>query len=356
MDASSQITELKGIGEKTAALFHRVGVYSLWDLMTYYPRDYESFKEPVSVSQCCDGSIQALRLSILGTLELRHVRGLSILTGFAGDETGRIQVTWFNMPYLKKTLRAGSLYVFRGPVKKKGQTYVMEQPKLYKDEEYRKLISKMQPVYSVTKGLTSSGITKMVTKALKEVPEYEDYLSGMDLPLMEMNRAMRTMHFPTNYDEVCEARRRLVFDEFFFFIFGIRRFKEENSREINHFPMMEVSQTCRIIEQLPYKLTGAQMRAWQEIMKDLSGACNEPSCTGRCGKREDNHCRSRACNGRMQRISGCYDGADGSACHSAHGIVKPYVCRVRDFTELCTSDGFHDSKRKAGSAGADCVR
>ena len=272
MDASSQITELKGIGEKTAALFHRVGVYSLWDLMTYYPRDYESFKEPVSVSQCCDGSIQALRLSILGTLELRHVRGLSILTGFAGDETGRIQVTWFNMPYLKKTLRAGSLYVFRGPVKKKGQTYVMEQPKLYKDEEYRKLISKMQPVYSVTKGLTSSGITKMVTKALKEVPEYEDYLSGMDLPLMEMNRAMRTMHFPTNYDEVCEARRRLVFDEFFFFIFGIRRFKEENSREINHFPMMEVSQTCRIIEQLPYKLTGAQMRAWQEIMKDLSGA------------------------------------------------------------------------------------
>ncbi len=272
MDASSQITELKGIGEKTAALFHRVGVYSLWDLMTYYPRDYESFKEPVSVSQCCDGSIQALRLSILGTLELRHVRGLSILTGFAGDETGRIQVTWFNMPYLKKTLRAGSLYVFRGPVKKKGQTYVMEQPKLYKDEEYRKLISKMQPVYSVTKGLTSSGITKMVTKALKEVPEYEDYLSGMDLPLMEMNRAMRTMHFPTNYDEVCEARRRLVFDEFFFFIFGIRRFKEENSREINHFPMMEVSQTCRIIEKLPYKLTGAQMRAWQEIMKDLSGA------------------------------------------------------------------------------------
>ena len=111
MDASSQITELKGIGEKTAALFHRVGVYSLWDLMTYYPRDYESFKEPVSVSQCCDGSIQALRLSILGTLELRHVRGLSILTGFAGDETGRIQVTWFNMPYLKKTLQIGRAHV-----------------------------------------------------------------------------------------------------------------------------------------------------------------------------------------------------------------------------------------------------
>lgn len=271
MDASSQITELKGIGEKTAALFHRVGVYSLWDLMTYYPRDYESFGKPVRVNECRDECVQALRLSIRGNLELRHIKGLSMLTGFAGDETGQIRITWFNMPYLKKTLKPGSVYIFRGTVRQKGQAFTMEQPKLYKEEDYGKLISTLQPVYSVTKGLTGSGITKMVAKALKEVPEYEDYLSGTDMPLMEMNRAMRTMHFPTNYGEVVEARKRLVFDEFFFFIFGIRQLKEENNREENHFPMLEVSQTRRITEQLPYELTGAQKQAWQEIVGDMSG-------------------------------------------------------------------------------------
>lgn len=271
MNESSQITELKGIGEKTAALFHRVGVYSLWDLMTYYPRDYEAFEEPGKVSECKEECLMSLKLSIRGNLELRHVRGLSVLTGFAGDETGVIKITWFNMPFLKKTLKSGSTYIFRGTVLKKGQSFVMEQPRLYKEEEYEKLVSTLQPVYSVTKGLTSSGITKMVKKALKEVPEYEDYLEPCHTSLMEMNRAMRTMHFPTCYEEVVLARHRLVFDEFFFFILAIRMLREKNSREENGFPMIEVSQTSRLIEQLPYKLTGAQMRTWKEIMKDLSG-------------------------------------------------------------------------------------
>lgn len=273
MNESSQITELKGIGEKTAALFHRVGVYSLWDLMTYYPRDYELFEEPVSMAECQSDSLLSLRLTISGNPELRHVKGLSIVSCFAKDETGIIKITWFHMPYLKKTLRQGSTYIFRGTVQQKGQSFILEQPRIYKEEDYKKLVSTLQPVYSVTKGLTSSGITKMVTKAFQEVPEYEDYLLGCmeHIQLMEMNRAIKTMHFPTRYEEVVEARKRLVFDEFFFFIMGIRRLKEDNGKEQSCFRMVEVSQTSRIIDQLPYELTNAQKRTWDEILLDLTG-------------------------------------------------------------------------------------
>ncbi|MDD3414294.1 MAG: ATP-dependent DNA helicase RecG [Lachnospiraceae bacterium] len=277
MNESSNITELKGIGEKTAALFHKVGVYSLWDLMTYYPRDYEQYEEPVKVSECKQDCMVTLRLTIRGNLTLKKVRNLNILTGLGGDETGGIMLTWFQMPYLKNTLKSGNTYLFRGMVKAKGSALVMEQPKIYQIDEYKKLIHTLQPIYSVTKGLTGNGITKMVTQALMEVPEYEDYLTYKDkifpddFEVMEMNQAIRTMHFPTNYDEVIKARKRLVFDEFLFFLLGIRQLKEQNYREKNHFPMMEVAETNRLIESLTFQLTKAQIKTWKEIMTDMSG-------------------------------------------------------------------------------------
>ena len=170
------IKTLKGVGEKTAALFEKLNICTAEELVSYYPRDYEQFSEPVLLDGAQDGELTAVEGRIAGNVATRHVRGLSITTFQAACEGGTLHLTYFNMPYLKNSLKRGASYIFRGCLHRRGDRFVMEQAGIYKPEEYGKLTGCMQPRYSTTKGLTNNAITKAVKQAIGMVDLSEDQL------------------------------------------------------------------------------------------------------------------------------------------------------------------------------------
>lgn len=267
------IKSLKGVGEKTAGLFQKLYITTAEELVRYYPRDYEQFAGPVSPEEAPLEEIAAVAGQIGGNVSTRHVRGLSITTFEAVCEGVRVHMTYFNMPYLKNSLKRGIPYIFRGRLQRKGAHYVMEQAKIYKPEEYMALVDQLLPLYSTTKGLTNNAITKAVRQAVSLVNLSVDPLPDKIREAQgfcSLEEAVKQMHFPTDRETLVKARERLVFDEFFRFILVMRRVRDVSEQIKNAHPMIEVAQTGRLIEALPYRLTDAQLRVWGEIQADLT--------------------------------------------------------------------------------------
>ena len=269
-----KIIELKGIGEKTAALFGKLNIFHAEDLLTYYPASYDIFKPYERISQLEEGKKAAVYGTIVREPELKHVRKLSIVAAYVLDESGDLmKVSWFNMPYLKKTLRKGTSYVFRGLVARKGASMVMEQPAMYASDVYEQKLLSMQPVYGLTKGLTNKTITKAVREAFKTLPQIREYLPEEVLKqwnLMDRSDAVYEMHFPKDRDTFLEARKRIVFDEFFLFLYTLRQFKEKRAKIENAFLFSSQEMAAKLLQELPYQLTNAQQKVWDEIREDMT--------------------------------------------------------------------------------------
>ena len=273
-----KLTDLKGIGDKTARLLNKLSVYTAEDLVRLYPRSYDICGKPVLVSEIPEhtgDSLIAVDAVVARTPALKRVRNLQILTVTLRDEKGGLlKATWFNMPYLLGSLKPGYRYIFRGrPVFRNGD-WVMEQPVLYTMEGYSLQIGIMQPIYPLTKGLSNKIVSKAMQQALdiKElVPELLPAQLRRSNELAEINFAMRAIHFPKDMNDYEAARKRLVFDEFFFFMLNVRRMKENNSRQPNLSRIADDARTDEFIKKLPYELTNAQKRTWQEVSSDMNG-------------------------------------------------------------------------------------
>lgn len=273
-----KLTDLKGIGDKTARLLNKLSVYTAEDLVRLYPRSYDICGKPVLVSEIPEhtgDSLIAVDAVVARTPALKRVRNLQILTVTLRDEKGGLlKATWFNMPYLLGSLKPGYRYIFRGrPVFRNGD-WVMEQPVLYTMEGYSSQIGIMQPIYPLTKGLSNKIVSKAMQQALdiKElVPELLPVELRRSNELAEINFAMRAIHFPKDMNDYEAARKRLVFDEFFFFMLNVRRMKENNSRQPNLSRIADDARTDEFIKKLPYELTNAQKRTWQEVSSDMNG-------------------------------------------------------------------------------------
>ena len=271
----SPLTQLKGVGEKTAQLFAARGVDTVGDLLDFYPRDYDWFAAPVTVDQLKAGETVAMVLTILGAGKTAYAGRYRITSFRAADATGAVRLTYFNMPYLAKTLQAGTIRVFRGPVRKlQNGIFQMEQPSFYSLSEYEKLQNTYLPRYSLSRGMKNGQVQKIVTKALSSCLLPEDYLPEKDrerLSLMEEKEASAKIHFPRNQDERIASRNRKVFDEFLSFLLTIRRQKKTELSIVNTRPLVPSEETKRLIESLPYELTDSQKKAWKEMEADLTG-------------------------------------------------------------------------------------
>lgn len=280
MERNTPIIELKGVGEKTQKLFQKLDIETVGDLLTAYPRDYEIFEEPVKISRLTPGETCAVYAAVAGIPNEKRVRKLSILNVNISDGTGSMLLTFFNMPFLKKVLKQGGFYVFRGTVQSRGNHRLMEQPRIFSLEDYRSQTNCLIPKYSLTKGLTNQAFRKAVRQALANYSFEEEYYSADILEkygLMNEKSATETIHFPGDMDSLAAARKRLVFDEFFSFLFLLRQNKRFSEGLQNHYQMFETADTVRFLEQLPFPLTRAQKKVWQEIRDDLSG----PYCMNR---------------------------------------------------------------------------
>ena len=269
------ISSLKGIGEKNAALFHKAGVFSVHDLIYYFPSSYFRYPKAGKVSSIVPDERAALSLKVLTEPKVQYVRGMSMLSYLAGDDTGSVRITYFNMPYLKKNIKVGSEKIYYGVVKPKGTMYGLAQPKTYSIEEYGKLENVLSPVYPLVKGLTARTVLKAVRQAFDSgyAEDITDRLSKEDrdsLDLADLAESLYNMHFPADEDSFRRARERIVFDEFSDFLSGIRELKSGSGRGRNDYPIIETAEASRLIEKLPYVLTDAQKKTYNDILSDMS--------------------------------------------------------------------------------------
>ena len=286
MNKNTPVTDLKGIGPKTAELFYSRGIHTAGDLLTYYPVNYETFDPPVRPADALPGRTVTLALIISG----RPVRAGSgarrIVHIKAAGEGTEVRLTWFNMPYIGNSLPVGSRHYFRGTLGRTGAGLLyMEQPGIYSPAAYAGIQGTMQPRYSLTRGLKNNQVKKAVGQVLEEYVFPEDYIPEEDRALLDLTglrQAFRQIHFPMNMEELSEARRRLIFDEFFEFILSVRRQKESGEELINTRPMEDRPEVEAFAERLPFVLTEGQKQAWNEIRRDLTGPLrqDDPGISG----------------------------------------------------------------------------
>lgn len=265
---------LKGVGEKTEKLFQKVGIYDTDDLLRYYPRSYDEYETPAEIAELKEGTVKAVSAFVCSGVYVNSARGKQVISVTAGDDSGRITVTWFNASYLKGTLKKGSRFVFRGRIIRRQGKLQMEHPEIFTLAAYEEILHSLQPVYALTAGLSNKTVVKLVQQLLKSQRLKGEYLPEEirgKYQLSDINYALGTIHFPKNMDELLAARKRLVFDEFLFFILSVQLLKEKTEEAKNMFPMKATWTTEQVIESLPYKLTNAQINTWHEIERDLAG-------------------------------------------------------------------------------------
>ena len=273
MKLTDSVTRIKGIGEKTAKLMAKLNIITVRDLLHSFPRDYDTFEDVCNVSELTVGEQSIISGFIVSVKPLKRVRNLTIMSVLVRDKTGAVNLTFFNQPYLKSKLLPGYTYFFRGTPQAQGTELVIEQPAIYIFAELEKLKNAIWPKYSLTKGLTNKLMTSSVQKALAEVELEGEFLPDYvirEYNLCDRETAYRGIHFPVDFEQVKEARRRLVFEELFLFVYMIRREKGYAEKIPNGYPMKDTRELQTFLKNMPYELTNAQKHTWQEICEDLS--------------------------------------------------------------------------------------
>lgn len=274
MNRNEKVTVLKGIGEKTAKLFQRLEIETVDDLIRYYPRDYERFEPPVPIGTIAAAGVHTVEGVIVKAVEVKQLRNIQIVTTSIRDDSGILRITWFNMPFLRNTVKRGMRIVLRGRVQCSKYEMCMEQPVMYTPAAYETIAGSMQPVYGLTAGLTNRVVQQAVKQVLEKLDTRKDCLPAAvrkKYELAELNFALEAIHFPTSEETLLFARKRLVFEEFFYFITGIRLMKEKQEVLQNTFPMRIHALADKMIDGLPYELTGDQKNVWNEILSDMQG-------------------------------------------------------------------------------------
>lgn len=268
------IKELKGIGEKTSLLLNRLKIEECDDLIRYYPRNYDIYEPPVLIKDIDNKAVVSIDGTVIKSVDMNHINNLTILTTVIRDKNGdTIKVNWFNMPYLKSTIKYSMRFIFRGRMKRVGNLTVLEQPEIFTLAKYEEKLNVMQPIYSLTKGISNHQMTKFVSEALKvtAIKDYLDENMRKKYDLCDLEDAIKTIHFPKNFEELKTARNRLAFDELFTFIYQLRKLKEKETEVPNRYIINNHEISGKVISNLQFELTNAQKRVLNDINRDMNG-------------------------------------------------------------------------------------
>ena len=275
MELLSPIDTIKGVGEKTTKLLNKLGVYTIEDILLFFPRTYLIYPE---VSTPNPDSVNSL-ISIAGRIKtspkvFRSKSRIDVLsaTAFVGDIP--VDLVWFNSNYLKSSLEPGKVYVFYGRLVFDKNRYKISQPLIFETEKYEELRNQIQPIYHLTKGLSNNLVLKSVKAALdncklpeKRLPdEIEDKNN-----FLTYIQALKTYHFPENFDELVKARKRLAYEEMFFFILNSRLQEDKSVSYPNNFKISHHIQTDDFRNSLKFALTGDQDKVLNDILSDIQG-------------------------------------------------------------------------------------
>lgn len=268
---SENVSIVKGVGEKTVPKLNKLNIFTVRDLIYDLPKGFMKFDNPIYPDKEHIGRMVAIRGEYVpGSAYI--IKKAHTMT-FAKIKSGNtvINLTYFNTPYIKKALEISGERIFYGLLSENNKGLSMTQPKIFSTEEYLALINILQPVYSLTKGISNNQLTKYIRNAFNEVVlpgEYltEDELTSMDMP--HFQKALVDIHFPLNELAHTNARKRLAFHEFLVFLLETQTDETISRRPFGE-SIIPVADTNRLIEALPYRLTSAQIRTWEEIESDM---------------------------------------------------------------------------------------
>lgn len=269
-----KLTDIKGVGEKTKILLNRIRINEAEDVIFRYPRNYDIYEKPICISEIDNRAVVAIEGTVIRTPDIKHVKNLTIITTTIRDNNNdTIKVNWFNMPFLHNTVKYSMRFVFRGRIKRMDRTMVLEQPEILTLAKYEEKQNQMQPIYSLTKGISNNQMAKIVKEAfgLCKICDYLDEEMRRKYNLCELNYALWNIHFPVDFDALKSARNRLAFDEFFSFIYKLRKLKEKDIEVPNHYRINNFETSDKVIKHLNFKLTNAQTRVLKDIRKDIMG-------------------------------------------------------------------------------------
>lgn len=272
MELKDSVRNIKGVGEKAQKLYEKLKIYTIEDLLAHYPRGYDAYDDIVPIGALEAGSVSAVQGTLAGKPRIYQTRSLKVIQMTLRDGTGELALTWFNMPFIVKQFHQGTRYILRGKVEKRGLGLTMVHPQVLTEQEFYNRLHVMQPVYGLTAGLTNQAVTKAVRNALEETKLHEEYIPPeirKKYDLVDIKTAIKNIHFPKGKEGMAAARKRLVFDEFFLFMLAVNRLKSQKNVRKSIYQMKEGEVLHSFMEKLPYRLTAAQLRTYNELKNDL---------------------------------------------------------------------------------------
>lgn len=265
------LTALKGVGPAKAKDFARLGVETVYDLLTYLPRDYEDRSATKTIYEAQEGETVCIIATVFSPVYARHIRkGLSVYSADLVDETGKITATWFNNKYIGSSLKKGEWYSFYGRVKKIGGKKHIENP-IFEPAEKGVSTGRIVPIYPLSANLSQKALQTLMAQAVQyidQLPETLPEYLRREFNLCDKNFAYNNIHFPQSFHDYELARRRLVFEELFLLQMSLYGIKKQ-AQKSTEFVFDGRAAAYVFLEKLPFKLTGAQQRTVDEILADF---------------------------------------------------------------------------------------
>ncbi|HPE16821.1 MAG TPA: ATP-dependent DNA helicase RecG, partial [Oscillospiraceae bacterium] len=267
------VSALRGVGPARAKSFARLGLITLRDLVGYFPRTYEDRSRIYAVSDAPVGENAAIRAAVASPVRTAHIRkGLDISKVTVADGTSLCELVFFNQSYVRSSLKEGEEYLFFGKVEGNLLRRSMQNPVFQRADAPPGAVGRISPVYPLTQGLTNPLVTRAVTEALAasadDLPEPLPQDLRQTHALCHARFAYENIHFPTSFEALETARRRLVFEELFTLSAGLSLLRLR--REVALRPALPAVDMAPFYAALPFPLTNAQERVVGEALSDMT--------------------------------------------------------------------------------------
>lgn len=272
IDLQKDVKYIKGVGPSRVILLNKLGIFTLNDLITYYPRTYEDRNKPKYICECEDGEEVLIEAVACNKMTSIRLKGKTMQKLIVRDETASATLTWFNQPYLRDKFSIGNKYKFFGKVSKRAGKITFNSP-VYDNEEKNQNTGRIIPIYPLTYGLSQSTIRKIMEAGVRDVygnldetlPEY----IKKEYNLENINEATKHIHFPEEFKDFNIARNRLVFEELLSVQLALLQLKNNYMYEEKGIQFDKQVKISDVINTLPFKLTNAQRRVLEEIEQDM---------------------------------------------------------------------------------------
>lgn len=269
---TDEVKFVKGVGPNRAELLNRLGIRTLEDLITYYPREYEDRSKPKKIAECIDSEevlIEGIAMNRITESRIR--RNMVLYKLVVRDDSGACQITWFNQSYLKNRFEIGKKYRFFGKVSNHFGKIEMNNP-VFDTENSTKNTGKIIPIYPLTYQLSQNVLRQIIENGMNIAGELEESLPEyliQDQRLMERNEAIHKIHFPDSMEDIPMARYRLAFEELLGMQLALLSLKNQYTKDQEGIAFPKEVKMSDVIDQLPFHLTKAQLRVLEEIDKDM---------------------------------------------------------------------------------------